>query len=117
MPGLFDGTPLERPVTCERCGKALDACDCPKNEAGEVCEARDQSPRVRREKRRGKWATIIAELDPTATDLKALLKEMRTGLGTGGGITDGEIVLQGDHREKVVELLVAKGYRAKAAGG
>lgn len=115
--GLFDGTSLERPVTCERCGKALDACACPRDASGDVRTPKDQHPRVRREKRRGKWTTVVAELDPVATDLKALLKELRTGLGTGGGITDGELILQGDHRDAVVERLKAAGYKAKPSGG
>ncbi len=117
MPGLFDGTSLERPVTCERCNKALADCACPRNMKGDVCQPSDQSPRVRREKRRGKWTTVVAELDPEATDLKALLKQLRTSLGTGGGITDGELILQGDHRDSVVDRLNAMGYKAKAAGG
>ena len=117
MPGLFDGTSLERPVTCERCQKPLDACACPRDASGAVVAPKDQAPRVRREKRRGKWCTIVAELDPDATDLKALLKQLRTALGTGGGITDGELVIQGDHRDAIVERLNNMGYRAKAAGG
>ena len=103
MPGLFDGTPLERPVTCERCSKTLDACACPRDASGDVRMPKDQSPRVRREKRRGKWTTIVTELDPVATDLKALLKELRTGLGTSGGITNDELVIQGDHRDTIVQ--------------
>jgi len=117
MSGLFAGTSLERPVTCERCGKVLDECACPRDWAGEVCSHGDQSPRVRREKRRGKWCTVIAGLDAEATDLKGLLKALRTGLGTGGGISDGDLILQGDHRDAVVDRLVAMGYKAKAAGG
>lgn len=115
--GLFDGTPLERPVTCDRCGASLDACTCPRDKDGNVRAPQDQSPRVRREKRRGKWATVVTELDPVATDLKALLKALRTSLGTGGGITDGELIIQGDHRDTVVEKLNAMGYKAKASGG
>ena len=34
MPGLFDGTPLVRPVTCQRCGKPLADCRCPRDAAG-----------------------------------------------------------------------------------
>ncbi|HED53581.1 MAG TPA: translation initiation factor [Phycisphaerales bacterium] len=117
MSGLFAGTSLERPVTCERCGKVLDECACPRSASGAVCGPKDQSPRVRREKRRGKWCTVVAGLDADATDLKALLKALRTGLGTGGGITDGELILQGDHRDAVVARLCEMGYRAKPAGG
>ncbi|GAB4549313.1 MAG: stress response translation initiation inhibitor YciH [Phycisphaerales bacterium] len=119
--GLFDGTSLERPVTCERCGKTLDDCACPRDASGDVRGPEHQAPRVRREKRRGKWTTIVTDLDPVATDLKALLKELRTALGTGGGISssggDGELIIQGDHRDSVVEKLIAMGYKAKASGG
>lgn len=117
MPGLFDGTPLQRPVTCERCGAPLDRCACPRNSAGKVLPPNLQQARVRREKRRGKLVTVIAGLDPVATDLAALLKELRTTLGTGGTVAGGEVEVQGDHRDKVLASLIAKGYPAKAAGG
>lgn len=139
--GLFDGTPLERPVTCEHCGKPLpqgatspkpaappeigDVCSCPRDAAGDLRLPKDQHPRVRREKRRGKWCTVVSGLDPRATDLKDTLKTLRTALGTGGGLStdaadpDGPeaIVLQGDHRDAVVARLRDLGYQAKAAGG
>lgn len=115
MAGLFDGTALEQPVTCERCGKALGVCACP------AIDPKAISPRVRREKRRGKWNTIIGELALSKNDAKLLLKDLRTALGTGGGLGESphgvEIVLQGDHRDAVVERLKAQGYKAKAAGG
>ncbi len=115
--GLFDGTSLEQPVTCEHCNAELSACTCPRDASGCVCPPSAQSPRVRREKRRGKWCTIIAGLDPVATDRKALLKQLRTALGTGGGVSDDEVVLQGDHRDAVVQRLCELGYSAKASGG
>jgi len=115
MAGLFDGTALERPVTCERCGKASNDCGCP------AVDPKATSPRVRREKRRGKWNTVVGELGLSKDDAKALLKDLRTAMGTGGGLGDApdgvEIVLQGDHRDAVVERLRAQGYKAKAAGG
>ncbi|HVP11837.1 MAG TPA: translation initiation factor [Phycisphaerae bacterium] len=116
MPGLFDGTPLERPVTCDRCGRSLDQCKCPRNAAGEITLPGSQPVRVRREKRGGKVVTVIAGLDPVASDLPALLKQFRTALGSGGTVKDGAIELQGDHCEKIVERLQTMGYPAKAAG-
>lgn len=112
-------------MTCERCGAELAACACPKDAEGNAVLPSDQHPRVRREQRRGKWATVITGLDPVATDHKALLKELRTALGTGGGLTtvsnqgrdEQAIVLQGDHQSDAVERLVSMGYRAKQAGG
>lgn len=127
-PGLFDGTPLQRPVTCERCGEPLDDCRCPRGADGAVLDPAALAPRVRREKRRGKWCTVVADLGLPKDDAKALLKELRTALGTGGGLDTGggqgeagkasvELVLQGDHRDAIVRRLQARGYKAKAAGG
>lgn len=115
MPGLFDGTPLEQPVTCPRCTRTLDACACPRNADGSIRDPRDQAPRVRREKRRGKWATIVADLHPD--DANELLKPLKNAMSTGGGLTEGDIILQGDHRDRVVDFLRKQGFAAKPAGG
>lgn len=115
--GLFDGSPLQQPVTCERCGKALTDCACPRNSTGQVCRPQDQDARVRREKRRGKWVTVVYQLDPQATDLKALAKRLKNTCSAGGSVTADGVEVQGDHRDKVVELLRADGYPAKPAGG
>ncbi len=116
MPGLFDGTPLERPVTCEVCGLALDACACPRDADGQVRRPQDQPVRVAREKRRkGKAVTIIRGLDPVASDLPALLARLKTTCAAGGTISDGAIELQGDHRPRVVTLLQELGYPARQA--
>ncbi|MAT70521.1 MAG: translation initiation factor [Planctomycetaceae bacterium] len=116
MSGLFAGTQWERPVTCEQCGRAVDQCECPPApEAQATLPPAQQAPRVRRERRRGKWCTVVAGLQ--AADLKPLLKSLRSELGCGGGTSDGEMVLQGDRREEVVARLRALGYQAKSAGG
>lgn len=117
MAGLFDGTSLQRPVTCERCELPLDRCACPRAADGGVLLPKDQPARVRREKRRGKAVTVIAGLDPVATDLPAMLKQLKKSLGAGGTVADGEIEIQGDHRDKLVDLLKGLGYPAKPAGG
>ena len=127
MSGLFAGTSLERPVTCEHCRAA--ECGCPRDASGRACPPGIQQPRVRREKRRGKWNTVIAgvEASPDAGatsgpgDLKPLLKVLRTRVGSGGGLSDSpagpEIVIQGDHKDAIVKALVGLGYKAKGAGG
>jgi translation initiation factor 1 len=123
MSGLFAGTPLERPVTCERCGKSHAACACPRDrKTGKVLNPRDQPVRVRREKRGGKVVTVIAGFAPRSDrtdDLPALLKELRTKLGAGGSVDQkaGVIEVQGDHRDKLLAHMIALGYPAKAAGG
>lgn len=121
MSGLFAGTSLERPVTCERCGNPLDECECPRDASGALCPPSAQQARVRREKRRGKWTTVITGLDPDATDLKALAGELRRSLGAGGTVggskSEPQIEIQGDHRDALVELLRSRGYPAKPSGG
>jgi len=67
MSGLFDGTPLERPITCELCKRPLADCACPRSESGVVLLPKGQPVRVGREKRRkGKTVTIITGLDHVA---------------------------------------------------
>lgn len=119
MPGLFDGTPLERPVLCDRCGREQSHCDCPPEPAGAapVVPPGGQDLRVRRERRRGKWSTVVSGLRADPPRLKELLSGLRTHLGAGGGVSDGELVLQGDHRDAVIERLRSLGYRVKASGG
>ncbi len=117
MLGLFDGTKWERPVTCATCNQPLAQCKCPRNAAGQITRPQDQPARVRREKRAGRFVTVITGLDPKASDLPALLKELRSSLGTGGTIKDGALELQGDHRDALVDLLRSRGYPAKPAGG
>ena len=115
--GLFDGTTLQRPVTCARCGRPLDACACPRDAGGAVKLPKDQPARVLREKRRGKWNTVASGLDPAASDLPAMLKGFKTTLGVGGTVRDDGFELQGDVRDKLVEDLKRLGYPAKPAGG
>jgi translation initiation factor 1 len=118
MPGLFDGTPLERPVTCDQCGEALGVCACPRDAEGRVVHPKDQPIRVRRERRGGgKVVTIISGLTLQTADMAAMLKGFKTNFGTGGTLSDGRLELQGDHRDKLVEMLRQRGYPAKASGG
>lgn len=112
MSGLFDGTPLERPVTCERCGLPRKQCKCPRGADGQVLMPKNQPARVSRERRGGgKLFTIIPGLDHKATDLAAMLKQFKAQFRAGGTIADGRIELQGDHRDKLVEILRDLGIR------
>jgi translation initiation factor 1 len=117
MSRLFAGTSLDRPVTCERCEKPLAECRCPRGQDGQIRLPKDQPVRVRREKRRGKVTTVVSGLDPQANDLPVMLKAFKAALGAGGTIAEGELELQGDHRDMLIERLKAMGFPAKASGG
>jgi translation initiation factor 1 len=60
---------------------------------------------------------VITGLTLDQNALKKLAKTLKAQLGTGGAIKDGNIEIQGDHREKLVELLAKQNIKAKIAGG
>ncbi|MFC5412024.1 translation initiation factor [Larkinella bovis] len=65
----------------------------------------------------GKIVTAIRDFIGTEADLTDLAKQLKTVCGTGGSAKDGEILIQGDHRDKVLAWLTGKGYKAKKSGG
>ena len=67
--------------------------------------------------RAGKGVTLLKGLVLTETDLTALAKTIKQACGTGGTIKDGVIEIQGEHREKIAELLRKLAYKVKIAGG
>jgi translation initiation factor 1 len=70
-----------------------------------------------RRQRKGKVVTQITGFAGSEDDLKNLAKFLKTKCGTGGTAKDNEIFIQGDLRDKVIEILIQEGYRAKKAGG
>ena len=75
--------------------------------------------RVQRERkgRGGKTVSIITGIKSPESGKQALLKLLKNKLGAGGTIEEDTIVIQGEHRERIVEILNELGYRAKVAGG
>ena len=69
-----------------------------------------------RKQRGGKVVTLVKGFVGRDEDLQALAKELKTKCGVGGAAKEGEILIQGDHRDRVVELLTKGGYRCKKAG-
>lgn len=69
--------------------------------------------RIDRHARAGKQVTLVQGFVGTDEDLAELARTLKVKMGVGGSSKDGEIVIQGDFRDRIVELLVKLGYNAK----
>lgn len=108
--GLFDGTPLERPILCERCNLKMQECRCGTLDT----PPGKQTLQLRLEKRKkGKLVTVIADFQCSISQLQDTLSGLQSQCGAGGVIGESEssIELQGDHLARVPGLLRERGYR------
>ncbi|BAY22383.1 hypothetical protein NIES2100_21460 [Calothrix sp. NIES-2100] len=70
-----------------------------------------------RKGRKGKTVTVISGFQSKPETLADLVKQLKTQCGTGGTLKENEIEIQGDHKQKIVEILTKLGYKAKISGG
>jgi translation initiation factor 1 len=92
----------------------------PEPEAAPVYpSANQQTARIQRDRKQrgGKTVTVISGLRHDPATLEALLKTLKLQCGAGGTIKEGEIEIQGDHRERIAAALNKMGYKTKMVGG
>ena len=102
-------------------GNPENAPDLPQSKDNEENTENNSKSRVRiykeKKKRGGKAVTIIKGIESDPAHLKKLTKEIKVKLGVGGHVDGEEIIIQGTNREKIMEMLISKGYKdTKLAG-
>lgn len=101
---------------CPACRQPVAQCVC---HAHKPVATTDGIVRVSRETkgRGGKAVTLVKGLALDAPALTALGKQLKAACGTGGTVKDGVIEVQGEHCDRVIELLKKQGWTVKRAGG
>lgn len=137
MSRLFSGTPFDRPAKCSRCGKLPTECRCidlpekkkmskpggpapVKLDSGLVLSPensfvpKDQVAKVRIEKRKGgRSVTVISGMDHPANALPKLCTELKQALSVGGSVQGRTVEVQGEHADRVLEMLTSRGLKAR----
>jgi translation initiation factor 1 len=101
---------------CPVCRQPTASCIC---HAVKPKPSSDGVVRISRETkgRAGKGVTLVKGLALEPLALMTLGKQLKTACGSGGTVKDGVIEVQGDHCERVIEMLKAQGFVVKRAGG
>ncbi|MBL7181304.1 MAG: translation initiation factor Sui1 [Desulfobacterales bacterium] len=104
---------------CPSCGNPTATCTCKKKKAKTKQQEYpdDGVIRIRREVkgRKGKTVTSIFGIPLNDNDLKQFAKTLKSRCGSGGTVKDGIIIIQGDHRETLLQEVKKQGYTVKLA--
>ncbi len=98
---------------CRGCGQPERGCTCGEAASEAVPSRPVAKLRTEKKGRGGKTVTVVFGLPNNAAFLKELSQDLKRACGTGGTATDEGVELQGDLRERVRELLVARGFLVK----
>lgn len=103
---------------CPGCGAPMDGCRCGAA-SGKSVPRSDGVVRVGRETkgRKGAGVTVVSGVPLDESGLKELAGTLKKACGSGGTVRDGVIEIQGEHRDRLVALLQARGWSVKRVGG
>jgi translation initiation factor 1 len=83
-----------------------------------IVDPSQQQVRLHLDRKGGdKIVSIVRGLQETIDVLMVIARELKSGCGVGGSVKNGEILIQGNKREKIQKLLIKKGYSVKLSGG
>jgi translation initiation factor 1 len=99
--------------TCPRCGWPADDCRCAASLDEPVPQKIAAELRIEKSGRRGKTVTVVDRLPRNRDFVSDLAKELKKACGSGGTGGDGRVEIQGDHRDRLRDLLRAKGWTVK----
>ena len=98
---------------CPTCGWPADNCQCSRAREAPVPQRIVAKLRMEKKGRGGKTVTVVDGLPRNAEFLTELCTVLKKSCGTGGTVADGAVELQGDHRDRLRDLLTARGYTVK----
>jgi translation initiation factor 1 len=110
---LFEGTPLDRPPRCERCGALEADCQCPPPPKPTLAPEKQTAALAVEKRKKGKTVTVVRGLAAEGNDLPALLGQLKAACGAGGAVKDDLLEIQGNHLARVREHLAGLGYRVR----
>ena len=106
---------------CPKCGARRESCTCRAKATSRkpTTVPNDGIVRLLRDRkgRGGKVVTLITGVRSAPAQIDELATTLKRQCGTGGAVKDGQIEIQGDHRDRLAALLGEMGYKVKVAGG
>lgn len=113
MPGKGTVFSTDLRKVCPRCGWPERSCACSAVAEESVPDRIIARLRIEKAGRKGKTVTVVDGLPRNQDFLKATSKELKKLCGSGGTVVENRVEIQGDHRERLRELLRAKGWVVK----